>query len=173
MVGGETALAPLSSLREFVVIDLDNQAFVALEAAAQYAAARSDVLILAGCSSAHNPRVPSQAADLMVQVAGRPPAAAQPSGHCPNAPTLCSRSGRLAPRARPTALASSSTVRTRVWSRRLDLLEWRARDGLEPASLEEGCLVKIIRPKIMLAHSLNTHRTARINQNLSHKSLSL
>ena len=85
MVGGETALAPLSSLREFVVIDLDNQAFVALEAAAQYAAARSDVLILAGCSSAHNPRVPSQAADLMVQVAadGRL-RLLSPQADCPN-----------------------------------------------------------------------------------------
>ena len=65
----EEALVPLDALHEVIVMDLDNQAFVALERAAAYASAREDVLILCGCSSAHNPRVPQPIAEEMVRVA--------------------------------------------------------------------------------------------------------
>jgi hypothetical protein len=56
-------LVPLDTLREVIVLDLDNHAFVTLERAAQHAAAHDGVLIVAGCSSAHNPRIPLAVAE--------------------------------------------------------------------------------------------------------------
>ena len=63
------ALAPIDALQEVIVMDLDNQAFVALERAATYASSRDDVFLLCGCSSMHNPRVPQPIAEEMMRVA--------------------------------------------------------------------------------------------------------
>ena len=65
----EEQLAPLAALRDFFVIDLDNQAFVSLERATWHAAEHDDTFILACCSSAHNPRLPQPMAEEMVRLA--------------------------------------------------------------------------------------------------------
>lgn len=65
----KATLAPLETLDEVIVMDLDNQAFVALERAAAYASTHEGVFILAGCSSAHNPRVPQPIAEEMSRIA--------------------------------------------------------------------------------------------------------
>ena len=65
----EEQLAPMSALRDFLVIDLDNRAFVSLERATWHAAEHDDTFILACCSSAHNPRLPQPMAEEMVRLA--------------------------------------------------------------------------------------------------------
>ena len=58
----------LDSVREVVLIDMDNQAALALERAASYAIRTSEVLLLACCSSAYNPRVPRGLADELSEL---------------------------------------------------------------------------------------------------------
>lgn len=81
----EHTLAALDALDELIVIDLDNKAFGALERATLHAADREDVFILAGCSAAHNPRVPQPVAAQLEELAaaGRL-RLLSPARDCPN-----------------------------------------------------------------------------------------
>lgn len=65
-------VASIELLSEVVLLDLDNQAF-ALEAAACQAAQAeaADVLVLAFCARAHNPRLPQSVASRLQELAGR------------------------------------------------------------------------------------------------------
>ena len=61
----------LDAVGEVVVLDLDNRALLALERAVDRALVRDDVLLLACCSSAHNPRLPRRLAHDMEALAQR------------------------------------------------------------------------------------------------------
>ena len=61
----------LAAVREVILLDLDNRALLALEAAARHAMAADDVLVLAFCSTLHNPRLPRPTADDMAELAER------------------------------------------------------------------------------------------------------
>ena len=72
--GGDTVAAvQLAAVREVILLDLDNRAMLALEAAAQRALAADngdEVLVLAFCSTHHNPRIPRLTADALSDLAG-------------------------------------------------------------------------------------------------------
>ena len=65
----ESELAPLAAMRDFVVLDLDNQAFVGLERAAAFAEANAHTFILAGCAGPHNPRLPTATGEQLQRLA--------------------------------------------------------------------------------------------------------
>jgi hypothetical protein len=53
-------------MREVLLLDLDNRAFLSLEAAASNAVERQDVLLLLCCSAEYNPRLPANTADALM-----------------------------------------------------------------------------------------------------------
>lgn len=69
---GTPVSTPLASIREVILLDLDNRALLAFEAAARRALAadaEESVLVLAFCSTHHNPRLPRPTADALVRLA--------------------------------------------------------------------------------------------------------